>query len=82
VFGAGLYEEGRGVAKSDEEGINWYRTAAAAGHAASMRRLGRLYQIGRGLPLDYQLAMKWSREAAELGDAEAMYHCGNCAFFG
>ena len=34
-----MYEEGRGVARSDAEAVNWYRKAAKQGHKFSQEKL-------------------------------------------
>ena len=71
-----LYENGRGVPKSDAEAAVWYRLAAEQGYAIAQNNLGVLYHHGRGLAQDSVEAAKWFRRAAEQGTAVAQNNLG------
>jgi tetratricopeptide (TPR) repeat protein len=53
-----------------------YETAAAAGDAAAMDRLGGLYANGNGVAQDNDLAREWYSKAVAAGNTAGMYHLG------
>ena len=67
----GVYDEGRGVPKSDQLAATWYSKAADQGDADAQYTLGQMYADGRGLPKDAKQAATWYRKAAEQGHADA-----------
>ena len=71
------YFYGRGVTKSFEEAIKWYRMAAEKGHAAAQNALGYMYKNGLGVETDYFEAVKWLMLAAKQGHAGAMGWLGS-----
>ena len=76
------YKYGRGVEKSDEEAVKWYRKAAEQGHAEAQYDLGYCYEHGRGVEKSDEEAVKWYRKAAEQGHASAQEHLGVCYKYG
>jgi|GEM_PF-3197235 len=61
---ATAYEEGRGIAKSEQNALHWYEKAAALGDCFASQRLGRAYGEGQlGLRADMGLAHQWSTKA-------------------
>ena len=71
-----LYENGRGVAKDDNEAVRWYRKAADQGYAIAQTGLGMCYLQGKGSAKDSVEAVRWLRKAADQGDAYAQYNLG------
>ena len=71
-----LYEQGKGVSKSDAEALKWYRLAAEQGNAAAQYNLGVMYDQGKGVPNDDNEALKWYRLAAEQGVDQAQFNLG------
>ncbi len=65
------YENGKGVAKDEEEAVKWYRKSAEQGYAKAQTSLGRMYSNGKGVKRDLVEATKWYRKAAEQGDVDA-----------
>ncbi len=63
----GLYEEGLGVHKDDQQAAVWYRKAAEQGLAIAQFSLGLMYANGQGVPKNDQQAVVWYRKAAEQG---------------
>lgn len=55
-----MYLYGIGVPENFEEALNWYRLAAAQGHAAAASNLGAMYKSGRGVATDLVYAYMWS----------------------
>lgn len=53
-----------------------FEKAAAAGHAASMYRLGLILYAGHGVTMDEPAGVAWFRKAAALGDRDAMHEIG------
>jgi cell division septation protein DedD len=72
------YKSGKGVPADDTIALEWFRRAAAQGHAQAEDNYGRLlFQIGRR-----QEAMPYIRKSAERGDARAQYLLGTAMFNG
>eukprot|EP00466_Bigelowiella_natans_P018563 jgi/Bigna1/143214/aug1.76_g17922 len=70
------YFYGTGVAKSQRKGAEFYRKAAALGHAPSAFRLGMCYQEGSGVPRDLERALDFYEQAAQSGHVPAMSKLG------
>ena len=51
-----MYENGRGVAQSYSQAVDWYRKAAEQGYAYGQHRLGDMYENGRGVAQNLVLA--------------------------
>lgn len=66
-----MYEQGRGVSRSDAEAAHWYRKAAEQGDDLAQYNLGVMYEKGLGVPQDHNEAEKWYRKAAVQGNANA-----------
>ena len=74
-FNVGLmYDQGRGVAESDQEAVKWYRMAAEQGHAQARFTLGLMYFEGLGVPQSYLEAERWYWLAAVQGSAAAQFN--------
>ena len=58
------------------QAIEWFRKAAAQGHAPAEFQLGQLYDFGFGVAQDDALALTWYRKAAEHGSAAAQRTLG------
>lgn len=75
------YEQGIGVAQSDEKAVACYRESAAEGCPEGLYNLGRMYANGKatfwGHP-DYEEALKLYRLAADQGLALAQNRLGEC----
>jgi len=69
------YKNSRPV-EDQQEGIKWYRAAAAQGHLASQKELGELFFEGEAVSKDHEEALKWYLLAAKQGDADAQYFAG------
>lgn len=52
--------------------FDWYRRAAAAGHAKSAHRLSRMYLAGLGTEDNAGKAMLWGLIAVSLGEADSV----------
>ena len=72
-----MYQEGRGVAKNDEEAVKWYRKAAEQGCAKAQYNLGVRYANGEGVPKNDVEAYKWWLLAAAKGDEKAKEAANN-----
>jgi TPR repeat protein len=72
----GLYANGEGVPKDDQQYIFWARKAADQGYAVAQDALGYAYSDGRGVPKDDQQAAVWFRKAADQGYAPAQDRLG------
>lgn len=72
------YYYGKGVSKSYEEAVKWYRKAAVMGNPAAMCSIGYCYDKGDGVPQSYEEAVTWYRRAAEKGDVTAIRNLGVC----
>jgi hypothetical protein len=71
-----LYAKGRGVIKSDQQAVAWYRKAAEQGNADAQFNLGLMYAAGSGVPADDQQASSWYVKAADQGNAKAQFKLG------
>ena len=71
-----LYDDGRGVPRSDAEAMRWYRQAADLGDSGAMNNVGTMYESGQGVARDFPEAARWYRRAADLGNAHAMSNLG------
>ena len=65
------YSSGRGVPKSFETAVAWFRKSAAQGDADGQNNLGGMYESGRGVPKSFETAVAWFRKAAAQGNADA-----------
>lgn len=54
-----LYHQGKGVPKSYDEALKWFRKAAAQGDAVSQAMLGTMYFLGEGVPKDGVISYMW-----------------------
>ena len=70
------YKRGYGVARSDGEGINWLRQAAAQSYAPAEMQLANIYFQGDGVAKDETEGMKWLKKAAQHGDSMAQFTLG------
>ena len=66
-----IYEDGRGIERSDADAASWYRRAAGRGHAEAQYNLAVMNADGRGVPADQQAAHVWFSIALENGIGEA-----------
>jgi hypothetical protein len=71
-----MFAEGRGIAKDETKGANWFRKAAEQGHAGGQVALGVMYATGQGVAQDAAEAVRWYRQAAEQGDARGQFNLG------
>ena len=68
------FHSGRGIPKSLEQAVYWYRLAAAQGHAPSMHRLsGMFYSGAGGVEKNKRIAARWRLRAAQRGVKGAFY---------
>ena len=65
------YSSGRGVPKSFETAVAWYRKSADQGNVLGQFSLGTMYEYGRGVPKSEKTAVAWYRKAATQGDTDA-----------
>lgn len=65
---ARFYDDGIGVAQSNELAFKWYKKAAEQGFAEAYYYLARCYRDGKGVAQNDQLAFDWITKAAELAD--------------
>ncbi len=70
------YIDGRGVPKSPEEGVLWYRLAASSGWANAITALGDAYRLGTGVKQDLVQAASLYQAAADTGQIDAMANLG------
>lgn len=68
-----LREDGRGVEKSIEDAVHWYRVATDQGQADAMAALGRLLLQQ---PATRDEASRLLQKAAQLGDTTGQYYLG------
>lgn len=67
-----MYETGRGVMRSDEKAVQWYRKAAQQGEPKAQCNLGVMHDRGSGgVHQNDALATRYYRAAAEQGLADA-----------
>eukprot|EP00614_Pseudopedinella_elastica_P014111 CAMPEP_0172581742 /NCGR_PEP_ID=MMETSP1068-20121228/1075_1 /TAXON_ID=35684 /ORGANISM="Pseudopedinella elastica, Strain CCMP716" /LENGTH=71 /DNA_ID=CAMNT_0013374845 /DNA_START=15 /DNA_END=226 /DNA_ORIENTATION=- len=67
-----MYDQGRGVSRSDKEAAAWWRKAADQGHAGAQFNLGDMYEEGRSVPKNIAKALSWFRKAAAQGFSAAL----------
>ena len=70
------YLQGQGVAKNDQEGINWFRKAADQNFAPAQYNVGIAYAQGQGVEKDPRQAVEWLQKAAKQGFDPAQYKLG------
>ena len=71
-----MFADGRGVAKDEQQALQWYRKSADQGDRLGQTNLGIRYHAGRGVPIDEQQAAQWYRKAAEQGEKIAQLNLG------
>jgi TPR repeat protein len=76
------YLQGKGVAKNDQEGINWFRKAADQNFAPAQYNVGIAYAQGLGVPKDPRQAVEWYQKAAKQGFDPAQYNLGTSLYQG
>ncbi len=76
------YADGKGVGKSIDDAIKWYRLAAEQGDTPSLDMLGALYFSGDGVAKDIRQARQFFQRSAELGSAIGAYSIGYMFFHG
>lgn len=74
---AGLYRNGRGVARDEAASLRWYRAAAEKGLAEAQFELAKAYDTAVGGPRDPFEAVRWYRLAAQQGFGRAQYNLGS-----
>ena len=74
------YHYGEGVPVDKAAGVDWYRKAAAQGHADSQYELGLAYYNGDGVPVDKAAGVGWYRKAAAQGHADAIRRSNDVTF--
>jgi len=79
---AHCYHFGRGVARSQQDALKWYRKAAEGGSAMAQNNLGWAYYTGNGVPVDYDRAFSLCSKAAMTGLACAQDSVARCYFYG
>jgi uncharacterized protein len=70
------FDEGLGVVEDPVAALDWFRKAAATGHALAEHNIGNAYTAGRGVTADPALAVVWWTKAAEKGDAVPQLRLG------
>ena len=65
-----------GEPADDTSALNWFRKAAALGHAESLNYVGYMYRKGEGIGQDEAEAVRWYRKSAEAGNATGMNNLG------
>lgn len=69
--------QGDGLTKNHEKGLQRIRKAAEEGNADAECRLGLCYYFGHGVAQDYTNAVIWFRKAAEeQGNVKAQFNLG------
>lgn len=76
------YEDGNGVAQSDNQAVKWYRAAAEQGNATAQNDLGLMFRLGRGVAQDKVEAVKWYRKAARQENSNALFNLGTAYYNG
>lgn len=66
-----LYGMGRGVPRSEELAVDWFRKASENGSAAAQFNMGIAYQEGMGVDQDINEAIRWYTKASENGSTKA-----------
>ena len=62
-----MLRDGRGMAQSGEEAVEWYRKAADQENAGAQCNLGFMFANGRGVAQSDEEAFQWYRKAANKG---------------
>ena len=68
--------DGDGVPKDERKAVEFFRRAAAKGHAPSQYALSVCLREGRGAARDQRASADWCRKAAEQGHASAQFNLG------
>jgi TPR repeat protein len=68
LFVAGMYFDGRGVAKDIDKVFYWTKRAADGGHVNAIYNMGK---INRDIRKDYTKAIMWYKRAASTGPSKA-----------
>ena len=68
--------------RNSPKALEWFRRAAASGHAAAQCELGYCYHNGEGVPQDYKEGVKYYRQAADQGYPKACYYMGVANYYG
>jgi len=71
-----IYANGQGVAKDEQQAVDWFGKAAKQGHREAQTKLGFMYATGKGVAQNYSSAVYWCYKAAEQGDTIAQYNLG------
>ena len=66
------YELGCGVTQSDDNALDWYTKAAAAGCPSAHYSVGEHYEEGRSVRLDHEEACIWFHRAAVMGEEDGV----------
>lgn len=70
------------IPRDTQKAMEWFRLAAAQGHAGAQCELGYCYHNGEGVAQDYEEGVKFYSEAAEQGYAKAQYYLGLASYYG
>ena len=70
------FAAGRGATKDDGQALEWYKKAAAKGHAKAATAAGEMLRHGRGATQDMKQAFEWYKRAADAGEPVGMYWVG------
>ena len=76
------YEDGNGVASSDELAVSWYRRAAEQGNSVAQNNLGLMYRSGRGVAKNKEEAVRWYQKAARQKSPQGMFNMGAAYYNG
>eukprot|EP00469_Lotharella_globosa_P018506 CAMPEP_0167810326 /NCGR_PEP_ID=MMETSP0112_2-20121227/19_1 /TAXON_ID=91324 /ORGANISM="Lotharella globosa, Strain CCCM811" /LENGTH=848 /DNA_ID=CAMNT_0007708851 /DNA_START=102 /DNA_END=2648 /DNA_ORIENTATION=- len=79
LLGEALFNEEAHQSHANEEALSLFTAAAALGHPAAHRGLGKWHET---VGMDYEAATEWYRTAATQGDSAAQYRLGVCYFEG
>ncbi|MCL1985294.1 MAG: sel1 repeat family protein, partial [Betaproteobacteria bacterium] len=71
-----MLEQGRGVAKNEEQAAYWFQKAAEGGLAEAQYNLGLMYERGSGVPKNDRDAAAWYSRAAASGQSAALERLG------
>ena len=66
-----MYHGGRGVGKSYEAALVWFRKSADQEYARAQFNMGATYDEDNAVPQSYKQAAVWFRKAANQGQAQA-----------
>jgi len=70
------YQTGVGVKRDNARAVEWYKKAAAKGHAGAQNNLGMMYDQSIGVPRDSAKARELYVSAANAGLADAEFNVG------